>query len=140
MPRVRTPFRERLRFTVARLFYPTKLFDVPLNAPDLFTADPSWQAYLRTNVHDTHRATARFFVGSAALDFRLRRTPNDAPTLTLLAGNDRVIDNAATRAYVAKFTHPANRAIEYAGLAHTLEFEDPELKFVDDILAWLATV
>ena len=140
VPRVRTSLRERLRFTAARLFAPTKLFDVPLNAPELFTRDPAWQAYLRTNPHDTHRATARFFVGSAALDFRLRRTPNPTPTLTLLAGDDRVIDNAATRAFVAKFAHPANRVVEYAGLAHTLEFEDRELAFVGDILAWLAGV
>ena len=140
VPRVRTSWRERLRFTAARLFAPTKLFDVPLNAPELFTRDPAWQAYLRTNPHDTHRATARFFVGSAALDLRLRRTPNPTPTLTLLAGDDRVIDNAATRAFVAKFPHPANRVIEYAGSAHTLEFEDRELAFVGDILAWLAAV
>ena len=140
VPRVRTPSRERLRIAVARLLAPTKLFAVPLNAPDLFTADPRWQEFLRTNPHDLHQATARFFVASVALDIRLRRTTNDTPTFTLLAGNDRVIDNAATRAYAAKFTHPANRAIEYPALAHTLEFEDPALKFVDDILAWLATV
>ena len=140
VPRVRATLRERLRFTVARLVRPTKLFDVPLNAPELFTRDPAWQAYLRGNPHDTHRATARFFVGSAALDFRLRRTPNPTPTLTLLAGDDRVIDNAATRAFVAKFSHPANRVVEYAGLAHTLEFEDRALAFVGDVVAWLAAV
>jgi len=139
-PRVRTPLGERLRLTAARLLQPTRLFDVPLNAPELFTRDPAWQDYLRTNPHDTHRATARFLVGSAALDFRLRRTANPTPTLTLLAGDDRVIDNAATRAYVARFTHAANRVVEYAGLAHTLEFEDRELAFVEDILAWLAAV
>lgn len=138
VPRVRTPLAERVRITLARLVRPTRLFDVPLNAPELFTRDPAWQEYLRTNPLDTHRVTARFLVGSAALDFRLRRTPNPLPTLTLLAGDDRVIDNAATREYLARFPHPANRVVEYPGRAHTLEFEDPSLGFADDILAWLA--
>ena len=140
VPRVQTPFGERLRITAARLVRPAKLFDVPLNAPELFTADPAWQAFLRANPLDTHRVTARFLVGSAALDFRLRRTPNPLPTLTLLAGDDRVIDNAATRRYAARFAHPASRVVEYPGRAHTLEFEDAGLGFVDDVTAWLGTI
>jgi alpha-beta hydrolase superfamily lysophospholipase len=134
-----TPPGTFLSIACARFVNPTTLFDVPLNTADLFTANPDWQAFLRANPHDTHRATARFFVGSAALDFRLRRTTIATPTLLLLAGDDRVIDNARTRAYfAAHFPNPANRTTEYPGRRHTLEFEDAGLTFVDDILKWLA--
>lgn len=138
VPRVRPPLATRLRIAVARLARPAKLFDVPLNDPELFTADPRWQGFLRDNPHDLRRATARFLVGSVLLDRWLRRRVHAAPTLTLLAGADRVIDNARTRDYVAHFTHPANRVVESAGLGHTLEFEDRQLAFVDEMLAWFA--
>lgn len=136
--RVRPLFNVRLRMLAARLINPTKPFPIPLNDPELFTSNAAKRDYLRTNPHDLHEATARFFVSSVMLDRFLKRrfAANPLPTLTMLAGADRIIDNAAVRSQVALF--PRGDIREYPEFAHTLEFEDEALRFVDDAVAWLS--
>ncbi|MGL6075053.1 MAG: alpha/beta fold hydrolase [Fimbriiglobus sp.] len=135
VPKVRPSFTLRFRIAIARVLKPTRLFSIPLNAPELFTRNSTRQAFLRANPHDLHEATARFFVSSVAMDLKLRpQEPFPCPTLTLLAGDDEVIDNSKTRAFLGH----RSEFKEYPGLAHTLEFEDPDLRFVNDILDWLA--
>ncbi len=138
-PRVRPPLASRLRILAARFVRPTTPFPVPLNDPDLFTADPARQAYLRANRYDLHAATARFLVASTALDVYLRRARRRVrvPVLTLLAGSDRVIDNARTRRYVQAFPSRDNRVLDYPAAHHTLEFEPPAAcPFVRDVATW----
>ena len=138
-PRVRPPLRTRLRIAVARLLRPTALFPIPLNDPELFTTDATWQTFLRTNRHDLHAATARFLAASAALDVYLRRARRQVrcPVLTLLAGRDRVIDNQRTRRFVAGFASRDNQILDYPEAEHTLEFEPPPTCcFVSDVLNW----
>ena len=139
-PRVRPPLPTRLRIAAARLMNPTAPFPVPLNDPELFTASPDWQAFVRANRHDLHAATARFLTASAALDVYLRRARSAVrcPVLTLLAGRDRVIDNARTRRFVAGFASRDNRIYDYPAAEHTLEFEPPaQCDFVADVMRWL---
>ncbi len=139
-PRVSPPLTLRLRMLAARLLRPTRRFPLPLNDPDLFTADPAWQQFLRENRHDTHEATARFFVASAMLDAYLRRTRRRTrpPVACLLAGGDRVIDNAATRRYLAGLTCESLMVREYTGAHHTLEFEPSEgAPWSAELAAWL---
>ena len=138
-PRVRPTLRQRLAVLWARLTAPHRLFPIPLDDPGLFTATPHWQEFLRTDPLALHRATARFLVESARLDVYLRRAPRfvRVPVLLLLAGQDRIIDNARTRAYVERFASGDREMIEYPEAHHTLEFEpDPE-RFLGDLLRWL---
>lgn len=138
-PRVRPPLASRLRILAARLIRPTKAFPIPLNDPELFTSDPARQAFLRANRYDLHAASARFLVASTAFDLYLRRARRRlrVPVLTLLAGRDRVIDNAGTRRYVARFPSRDNRVLDYPAAHHTLEFEPPEAcPFVADVVNW----
>jgi alpha-beta hydrolase superfamily lysophospholipase len=132
VPKVRPALHTRLRILLARLIQPMKLFPVPLNEPKLFTKNLRWQQFLQENPHDLHEGTARFFVSSVGMDLRLRRATFPRPTLTLLAGEDEIIDNQKTRGFLAGRTEFR----EYAGLAHTLEFEDETLAFTDDVVAW----
>jgi alpha-beta hydrolase superfamily lysophospholipase len=138
-PRVRPPAGLRLRIAWSRLVAPARLFDIPLDDPALFTANPERQAFIRDDPLALRRATARFLVSSVHLDFVLRRAPAHvrAPVLLLLAGEDRIIDNARTRAYAARFASADRQVIEYPAAHHTLEFEpDPSPVFAD-LAAWL---
>jgi alpha-beta hydrolase superfamily lysophospholipase len=75
---------------------------------------------------------------SVRLDWAARRAARHVavPSLLLLAGQDRIIDNARTRRFVERFAAPC-RVIEYPGAHHTLEFEpDPEVHLAD-LLVWL---
>jgi alpha-beta hydrolase superfamily lysophospholipase len=137
-PRVAPSPRERLAILCARLVTPQRLFAVPLHEPELFTATPHWQEFLRNDPLALHQATARFFVESVRLDWYLRFAVSSVtiPVLTLLAEKDRIIDNARTRRFIERFPAHDKQIIEYPGAHHTLEFEaDPE-RYISDVAAW----
>lgn len=139
IPQVSPPFGQRLRILLSRLFRPRRLFPIPLNDPELFTQTPRWLEFLRQDKLALHEATARFLVESARLDAYLRFVPKHVrvPVLLMLAGRDRIIDNARTVAYVQKFSGPEKQIIEFPEAHHTLEFEpDPSL-FLADLTRWL---
>lgn len=138
-PQVRPSRKERLGILWSRLVSPRRLFPVPLSDPQLFTATPRWQEFIRTDPLSLREATARFFVESVRLDLYLRFAISyvHLPVLLLLAEHDRIIDNARTRSLVARFPSADKEVHQYAGAHHTLEFEpDPEL-FLADLLHWL---
>ncbi|HEY7156846.1 MAG TPA: lysophospholipase [Gemmataceae bacterium] len=138
-PRVGPSRKERLGILWSRLTAPRRLFPVPLSDPQLFTATPRWQEFIRDDPLSIRQATARFFVESVRLDLYLRFAVSrvQLPVLLLLAEHDRIIDNARTRAFVERFPAHDKEVREYAGAHHTLEFEaDPEV-FIADLLHWL---
>lgn len=138
-PQVRPRLLQRLRILASRLVVPRRLFPIPLNDPELFTANPKWQEFLRNDPLALHQATARLLTESARLDLYLRFVPRHvtAPVLLMLAGRDRIIRNDATRRYVERFASVDKKIIEYSQAHHTLEFEpDPEF-FLRDLHEWL---
>jgi alpha-beta hydrolase superfamily lysophospholipase len=137
--RVRPSRKEKLAILWSRLVAPRRLFPIPLNEPELFTASPRWQQFLRDDPLRLRLATARFLIESARLDGYLTIVPSHVrvPVLLLLAEHDRIIDNAATRRFVDRFASTDREVIEYPGAHHTLEFEpDPEV-YVRDLRRWL---
>src|SRR5207302_5920773 len=60
-PRVGPSLPERLRIAWARLVSPRRLFPVPLQDAELFTATPCWQQFIRDDPLSLRLATARFF-------------------------------------------------------------------------------
>jgi alpha-beta hydrolase superfamily lysophospholipase len=138
-PRVYPSLGQRLRIVCARLFRPRKLFAIPLNDPELFTATPRWHQFLRADPLRLHQATARLLIESARLDGYLRFVPKyvHVPVLVLLAENDRIINNLRTRAYIERFATPDKQIIEYPAAYHTLEFEAEPDRFISDLKGWL---
>jgi alpha-beta hydrolase superfamily lysophospholipase len=132
---------QRLNILWTRIRQPGRIMPIPLDDPQLFTATPRWQEFLRTDPLALHQASARFLVESARLDGYLRFAVGHVrlPVLLLLAGRDRVINNGRTRRLAGRF--PTSVEIhEYPEAHHTLEFEpDPRL-FLDDLVGWLTRV
>jgi alpha-beta hydrolase superfamily lysophospholipase len=137
-PLVGPTLGQRLAILAARFVMPSKLFPIPLSNPELFTATPRWQEYIRTDPLSLREGTARLLIESVRLDGYLRWSAKHVrvPLLMLLAQKDRIIDNAATRRFVARFPAP-KEIIEYAGAHHTLEFEPHPDRWIDDLLRWL---
>lgn len=138
--RVRSSLLQRLKIFFCRLVRPRKLFPVPLNEPELFTANPRWQEFLRQDPLRLLQATARLMIESVRLDAYLRFVPKyvHVPVLLLLAEQDRIINNLKTRTFVSRFATPDKEIVEYPGAHHTLEFEpNPELWWVD-LARWLS--
>lgn len=138
-PQVTPPFLQRLAIARARLLNPQRLFPIPLNDPDLFTTSPQWQQFIAQDPHGLRQATARFLFASFALDIYLRRAARRVtlPTLLMLAGEDRIIDNARTQAMVERFPSPDRTVITYPGAHHTLEFEGDGHPWFEDLCGWV---
>ncbi|MCS7168803.1 MAG: alpha/beta fold hydrolase [Gemmatales bacterium] len=138
-PQVKLSWRSRIRVFLARLLEPTRQFPIPLNDPELFTANPERIRFIREDELSLRQATARFLVESRRLDWYLRGTPQyiTCPVLLLLAGKDRIIDNDKTRRFFQRWASAHKTIIEYPQAHHTLEFEDDPDFFIRDILAWL---
>lgn len=137
--KVRPTLGQRLSILFSRLFRPRRLYPIPLNEPDLFTANPQWQQFLRDDPLRLHQATARLLIESVRLDGYLRFTPKyvHVPVLLMLASEDRIIRNELTREYVNRFATPDKTIIEYAGAHHTLEFESDPERWIGNLVAWL---
>jgi alpha-beta hydrolase superfamily lysophospholipase len=136
---VRPPFLRRLRIFGARFIRPRKLFPIPLSDPALFTANPERQSFIANDPLSLRDATARFLVKSRRLDHYVRRCRKHVtvPTLLLLAGRDRIIDNERTRRFVGKFAGPVE-VIVYPSASHTLDFEPSRPPHWEDLTRWLS--
>jgi alpha-beta hydrolase superfamily lysophospholipase len=138
-PRIHPPLGERLQIAIARVLTPRRRFAIPLNDPELFTNTPQWQKFIRDDPLALREATARLLVASVQLDRLLRRHERQigVPILLLLAGRDRIIDNARTRRLMERLAPRDLEVIEYPDAAHTLEFEPDPSRFVTDLQNWL---
>jgi len=139
--RVQPSLRQKLGILWSRLVRPTRLFPIPLSDPELFTSNPRWLEFLRHDPLALHQATARLLLESVRLDLYLRLAAPRVcvPTLLMLAGQDRIVDNQRIRRLAARFAGPCT-ILEYPDAQHTLEFEPRPEVFVDDLLRWLRTV
>lgn len=138
VPKIAPPLPQRARIAVARVFRPWKFFPIPLNEPDLFTADEAWRRYIDGESHGLRAATSRFLFGSFSLDIYLKRASRhvDVPAFLALAEHDRIIDNARTADFVARFPGPTE-VVAYPGAHHTLEFERADHPWFADVVRWL---
>jgi alpha-beta hydrolase superfamily lysophospholipase len=113
-------------------------FPIPLDNPHLFTENPARVRYIAEDPLSLRDVTARFLFESRRLD-RLAETAAarlSAPTLLVLAGTDRIIDNERTRALVHAMS-VRRRVVEYPGMHHTLEFEPAPLAYFKELAAWV---
>lgn len=128
----------RLHVLASRLIWPTRLFPIPLNDPALFTDNPDRRRYIADDALSLRLATARLLVENARLSVYLRsaRRRVTVPTLVMLAGRDRIIDNRRTRRFLRKVPGPVS-VTEFAASAHTLEFEQSGPPYFGRLGQWL---
>ena len=135
-PRMDLPLAEKMRVGWSLIAARRALFDIPLNEPELFTATPKWQAFIRDDPLRLRQVTAPFLMSSRKLDRYVRGVVRDRqgrPLRVFLASEDRIIDNARTRAFVRRLAWPRRGITEYESAHHTLEFEPDPKPFFDDL-------
>ncbi|MCS7238209.1 MAG: lysophospholipase [Thermoguttaceae bacterium] len=111
---------------------------IPLQDPRLFTENPRWLWYLATDPLSLRKVTVRFAVEDLKLN-RLARTDPESvaqPALLMLAGRDRITDNARTRRFFQQLGGD-KRLIEYPAAHHTLEFEQDPSGYFRDLAEWV---
>ena len=138
-PKIQPTRKERFFIALGSLFSPRRLFNIPLNDPELFTSNPVAQKFLKEDPLALRKATARFLLDSVRLDFYLRifRTKISKPILLLIAGQDKIIDNEKTIAFVKRFASGSLTVREYPEAHHTFEFEPEPQKHIEEIEEWL---
>jgi len=140
-PKVHPTRKERFFIALGSLFSPRRLFNIPLNDPELFTSNPVAQKFLKEDSFALRKATARFLLDSVRLDFYLRifRTKISKPILLLIAGQDKIIDNEKTIEFVKRFALGSLTVKEYPEAHHTFEFEPEPQLHIEEIKEWLQT-
>lgn len=134
---------QRLGLQVAsRLGLSNMKVDIPLKDPALFTNSPRSQRYVDDDPLKLRKMTIRFAVNNQALLHQAVDHPEEinVPILLMLAGDDPIADNAATKRFVQRTAHPNKRIIEYPGASHTLEFEDDPSEYFQDLAQWCGEV
>ncbi len=113
-------------------------FAIPLNDPALFTATQCWLDFLHDDKIALKQATAKFLFESRRLDGYLQGAGRwlREPLLVMLAGQDRIIDNAATMAYAGSSASGDLTVRLYGEAHHTLEFEPDPRPIFADLACW----
>jgi alpha-beta hydrolase superfamily lysophospholipase len=121
---------------------PIRKFPIPLQDPNLFTENPERVRYIAEDPLSLHEATARFMYESRRLDGLVRAAAGvvSRPTFLALAEKDRIIDNAATRAWVEAMPCSRRRVVVYPDAGHTLEFEADPAAYFRDVAAWVEEI
>ena len=139
LPRVGVSFREKLQIAWALLTNRRKLFPIPLSDPALFTANPEAQAFIAADPFSLRQGTAGLLAASFFIDQHVKRAPAKVtqPALLMLAGQDRIVDNARTLAYFQSLASTDRQMIEYHDGHHTLEFEPEPARYALDLAHWM---
>lgn len=119
------------------LHNPQATLPTPID-PAHFTKKPQAADYINTDAQRTKRITASFCFET----LKMRKFCQEytgkrllPPCGLFLAGDDKIVDNAATRKLLAQ--NPAVEITEYPGMEHSLIFECPQ-KLAEDMARHLA--
>jgi len=141
-PRVGVSGTEKFRIGLAMLSDPHRLFDIPLNDADLFTADPTWNRFIAEDALTLRQATAGFYLASRRMDRICARlnTKRPVPLHLFLAGQERIIDNERTTQFIRDLHWTDTLISTYTAARHSLEFEPAEDGYFDDLAGWIRAV
>ena len=119
-----------------------KRIEIPLQAAELFTDTPQWQEYVRHDPLTLREITLRFARADRLLTRHVRKSGPwiHTPTLLMLAGRERIVDNSRTRKFFDTIAAREKTLIDYPNAAHTLEFEPDPVPYFNDLATWIDKV
>ena len=115
---------------------------IPLQDPALFTESPEWQDYVQRDPLTLRKVTVRFALEDRKLTRYATEAPQEirVPTLAVLAGRERIVNNARVRKFFDQIDCEKKKLIEYASAAHTLEFEPDPNEYFKDLTEWIESL
>lgn len=133
------PGWKRAMGLLASLIRPKLRLPNDLPASNLSHDEAVCRAY-ETDPLVTHEATARWFTEtmSAQADTLARAVQVQVPTLMLHAGDDRIVDAAASQAVFSRISAKEKSLTFYPGLYHEIFNELEKDRVLGDMMTWLA--
>ncbi|HEU5117613.1 MAG TPA: alpha/beta hydrolase, partial [Isosphaeraceae bacterium] len=140
-PRVGVPLGERLSIALAVLTgrAARSTFTIPLSDPALFTDQEEGQRFIASDRLGLRVATAGLLASSVMIDRGVAKAARKVrqPSLLMLSGQDRIVDNDRTRRYFERVSSETKTVIEYPQGHHTLEFDPDPDRYATDLAKWL---
>ena len=139
-PKVDLGLGEKLGVLTDVIFSPKRQHRIPI-VPEMFTTDPDQLRYIRNDPLKLHTASASFFWQSLKMDKLVKKLDDGKhpPLLLVLAGKDRIIDNAATKELVTRDPKRNVKVIEYPDQTHSIQLDAPD-RLSRDIVSWMSTL
>jgi alpha-beta hydrolase superfamily lysophospholipase len=139
-PLVDVTLGEKLTIVVSTVTNPKHPIKTPIEL-EMFTTTPRFLDLMQRDPLRLRYATARFFWEGERLGKQIGRTlaSGRLPVLLFLAGQDRIIDNAAVRDMLEEGLGTDAGGLEvitYDDQTHSIQFDAPR-RLVDDIIAWI---
>lgn len=124
-PRMIATGEQKAKIGFAMIYEPMARFDIPLNDPDLFTANRAWQTFFQEDPLTLRQCTASFYLASRRMDRTIAKLPSTPPVPMHLfvAGDERVVDNEQTLQFIRGLNWPGTRISIFPHARHSLEFE-----------------
>jgi alpha-beta hydrolase superfamily lysophospholipase len=134
---------QRLALRLARLAgIRNRTFPIPLGNPALFTDDPAWQHYIAFDPLSLRRVSVGFLNAGEELRKRAESGAGQihCPTLLVLAGRDRIVDNPPTCAWFDRLASGNKTLVDFPTAVHTHEFDACFEEFLKTLRGWLKSL
>lgn len=129
---------DKLRVVVGTAIRPRTRVPVPLT-PEMFTRNPPYLEFIRTDPLTLREVTARFFFETFLWERELRHEHRLAlPLLLLRPADDPIVDGEAVQAWFDRQASTDKQTIVYPDAAHILDFEEDRRRYWDDLAGWLS--
>jgi alpha-beta hydrolase superfamily lysophospholipase len=136
--KVRFGFPRLVGILASLLYGRRKQFALPFDA-GMCTRDQQYQQQINEDAREVRVVTSGMLwnicLAQAAVLFRAKRF--DLPSLFLLSGQDKLVDNRATRYIYSRLKTADKTLIEYSDMYHALSIDLGREKIFQDVVQWV---
>jgi len=136
-PLVDYSIAEKIKIGWMRLTRSPQKIPLPLK-DDFFTQNPHYLDFIRTDPFSLREVSAQFLFETLKLNRQARHSLKKVriPLMVLLAGKDRIVNTGRSFKAFAEVPSKLKKIKIYPESQHTLEFEEKNLSFFNDLERW----
>lgn len=136
--KVALPFFTKFDVLISSFLNPKKKIRTPLR-DDMFTKNERYIKFIKNDGSSLHHLTARFYRELILMDLALSKKVFNIkkPILTMLAGDDPIVDNDAMTKWQKRLRSRDKSLKVFYGCCHFLPFQENLGEIVDFVAEWI---